>query len=458
MTEVSMPRRAGLFISHANPEDNHFVRWLGAKLDAMGYEVWADVMRLHGGVDWARELERALRYQAVKMLVVCTQNGLAKRGVRNEIEIAVGVAAKLGDDTFIIPLRLEAYDSPFRIAHAQYIDFETGWANGLTELSELLKNQNVPCGAAGAMQTWLESHSEGADRLVRRSEPLMSNWLEVERNPERVYYCEPAVGSPWERFQKRPLHTWPAIPHRGGVVGFARPNADGQMGPDLPSKEVASISLAEFLREGWPTLGVDSHHARMMYSELGARAFDGYCQNKGLRAFHGAGGRISWWGDIRTAPREKVAFDWNYRLGKRQIIGQSAKRGVHWHYAVSVRLMAAPAAHLRLTARLVFSDNGMDPILERRRTHALRRSFAKGWRNARWRDMLCAYLWWLANGKTQLRLGVSEQEEIVLRIPPVQLGCPVSVFESSHDLRDEEDPDVPDDVWMEELEAEDDEG
>src|SRR5687768_8335100 len=39
------PDREALFISHANPEDNALVRWLGAKLTAMGYEVWADVMR-----------------------------------------------------------------------------------------------------------------------------------------------------------------------------------------------------------------------------------------------------------------------------------------------------------------------------------------------------------------------------------------------------------------------------
>lgn len=33
--------RPALFISHAAPEDNAFTLWLGAKLSAMGYEVWA---------------------------------------------------------------------------------------------------------------------------------------------------------------------------------------------------------------------------------------------------------------------------------------------------------------------------------------------------------------------------------------------------------------------------------
>ena len=52
------------------------MRWLGAKLTALGYEVWADVMRLRGGSDWSRDLEEALRLRAAKVLLVCTPSGL----------------------------------------------------------------------------------------------------------------------------------------------------------------------------------------------------------------------------------------------------------------------------------------------------------------------------------------------------------------------------------------------
>ena len=40
--------REALFVSHANPEDNAFTLWLGSRLSAAGYEVWADVLRLRG--------------------------------------------------------------------------------------------------------------------------------------------------------------------------------------------------------------------------------------------------------------------------------------------------------------------------------------------------------------------------------------------------------------------------
>lgn len=454
MTAASTSPHNALFISHATPEDNHFVRWLGAKLTAMGYEVWADVMRLHGGIDWARELEGALRQRAVKMLLVCTPSGLEKQGVRNEIEIAVNLARTLGDDAFIIPLRLESYDAPFRIAQAQYIDFKGGWARGLVELTELLADKGIPRNTPRGIDTWLATHANGADRLLLKPEPLVSNWLEVRHQPEFVYYCEPMVGSSLERFQSRPLHHWPVVPHRGGVVGFAVPDTSGSMGADVPGKEVASIDTYTFLERGWEAYGIDAHQARRMYTDLGSQAFDKLCQMRGLKGYGGANGRISWWGDIKTVPTGKLKFDWNFRRGLRQIIGQSGKRGVHWHYAVNAQLRTAPLRHLRLSARLVFTENGLDAIADTRRAHSLRRSFAKGWRNPRWRDMLCAYLWWLADGRSEFLLPVGEQASISLTVPPMQFSCPVSVAESGDVPDDEDDPDMPAEEWDDPIEGE----
>ena len=82
--------RDAIFISHANPEDNEFTVWLGAQLTAAGYEVWADVLRLRGGQDWQRLLEDALRNKTCKVLLVGTEHGVRKQGVRNEIQGAGG--------------------------------------------------------------------------------------------------------------------------------------------------------------------------------------------------------------------------------------------------------------------------------------------------------------------------------------------------------------------------------
>ncbi|HRI93432.1 MAG TPA: toll/interleukin-1 receptor domain-containing protein [Accumulibacter sp.] len=450
--------RKAIFISHATPEDNHFVRWLGAKLTAMGYEVWADVMRLHGGVDWARELEGALRKRAAKMLLVCTPTGLEKQGVRNEIQIGSDLARQLNDKAFIIPLRLETpYEAPFLVAQAQYIDFKAGWARGLTELADLLRDIGLPREAPDAMTSWLNSHALGADQLLAKSEPLASNWLQVQRQPKRIHFCESVVGAPLEPFLNRQHHSFAAVPHRAGVITFAVPDADGNLGTGLPGKYVASISTRRFLEGGWPDYGIEPYEAKRMYSDLGAQAFDKFCRDRGLKGFSGSGRRVSWWGDIKTAPSGQVRFDWSYRRGSRQVIGQSGKRGVHWHYAMNAQLRASPLWHLRVTPRLVFSENGMDAIEDAKRSHVLRRSFAKGWRNARWRDMLCAYLWWLADRKSELHLPVAAGEVIALAVPPMQFSCPVTVLEGDELPPDDDDPDIPADVWADEMPEEDEE-
>ena len=104
-----MSERRALFISHASPEDNQFTIWLGAKLSAVGYEVWADVLRLRGGDDWQRKLENALRNRACKVLLVANACSVEKQGVRNEIQIASDVARAIKGNEFIIPLRLGAF-------------------------------------------------------------------------------------------------------------------------------------------------------------------------------------------------------------------------------------------------------------------------------------------------------------------------------------------------------------
>src|SRR3546814_9399783 len=146
----------------------------------MGYEVWADVLRLKGGEDWQRKLENALRHRACKVLLVANPRAVDKQGVRNEIQIATEVARKLGDNAFIIPLRMEPFEAPFLIAHAQYIDFTHGWARGLTELLETLEEAyRVPHNAGDGDAIWREVQLIHGKTLVSAPERLISTWLSI---------------------------------------------------------------------------------------------------------------------------------------------------------------------------------------------------------------------------------------------------------------------------------------
>jgi hypothetical protein len=447
---MEMPNREALFISHASPEDNAFTRWLGAKLAAMGYEVWADVIRLHGGSDWSRELEEVLRTRTIKMLLVCTPAGLIKQGVRNEIEIGAQLAHLLNDREFIIPLRLAPYEAPFQIVQTQYVDFTRSWAAGLAELVDLLVNvHHIPRRPGQPMEAWLTAQSVGATRLVQRPEQLTSNWLLFRRLPRYIRYCEPLSGFPIEHFQNRSLHQWPVVPFNTGVLTFASPDENGLLAPGMPARLVCDVQVRAFLDDGWKLLEITPYDARRLFSDLGNQAFENFLQRRGLTSHEGSLGRRAWWGDIRTVPLTKIRFAWPRQKGLRQIIGVSGKRKVHWHYAVSVQVRTAPVRHIRLSARLIFSGNGMDVLKDVKRMHQLRRSFAKSWRNARWRDMLSAFLWWLADGRLVIDLPVSDQEHMVLALPTVCFNAPVSVVHVGEEPPDEDDPDVEFDDWDE---------
>ena len=162
---------------------------------------------------------------------------------------------------------------------------------------------------------------------------------------------------------------------------------------------------------------------------------------RGLRSYELSGTQLAWWGPVDVVPTTKIAFRWGDVAGLRQIQGMSVKRQMNWHFAVSVAARSAPQHHVRIVNRLVFTEDGHKPFDDPAKMHRLRRSFAKTWRNARWRDMLLAFLHWLADGKDSLSVPVSSEEGIVLGLPPISWQVPVSLpVEEEAPEPDDDDP------------------
>lgn len=453
--EPGVDPREVLFISHAAPEDNAFTIWLGAKLAAMGYEVWADVLRIKGGDDWQRKLESALRERACKMLLVANPRAVDKQGVRNEIQIATEVARKTGDSAFIIPLRMERFDPPFLIAHAQYIDFTRGWARGLAELLETLQETyRVPRNAGGDDPIWRDIQLIHAKTPVDVPERLISNWLPINTLPKKIRYYE-FRGHVSERQAKSLIDKspWPLKAFRHGFLTFARfHDLQDHLGPSLPIKQKAERLVTGFLDDGWSRLDIERLDARNHFTDLSRQAFESFFAQRGLHSYALSGTQSAWWPPLDVAPTSKIAFRWGDIAGLRQIQGVSLKREMNWHFGVSVAARSAPIRHVRIVSRLVFTENGHKPFDDPARMHRLRRSFAKTWRNARWRDMLLAFLHWLADGQNSLAAPVNSHESIVLGLPPICWQVPVSlpVEEEAPELddddpSDDDEPDEPED-------------
>lgn len=447
-------QRSALFISHANPEDNPFTVWLGAKLSSLGYEVWADVLRLRGGYDWQRRLEHALRHRARKVLLVANPLAVEKQGVRNEIQIASNVARAINDQEFIIPLRLASFDAPFLIAHAQYIDFQRGWTQGLVELLATLEETClVPHRVGDASAMWRDIHLIHAKSVVAEPEPLTSNWLSISRLPSTVglfdFKAGISIGQAQSRMKDAP---WPIVPYRRGFLSLA-PSFDLQdhFGTGLPLEPLGECDLEAFLEDGWNLQGIERWDARNRFSDLARQALEQRFRGSGLKAYQLSQRQTAWWAQADTAPTNKVSFRWNEVAGLRQIQGVSAKRRMHWHFGVSVAPRTGPIRHVRFIGRLVFTTDGYEPIADPARMHRLRRSFARTWRNARWRDMLLAFLYWLADGKTNLVVPVSSLDSLVLDLPPIQWMAPISM-PGAAEIEDPDEDDPSDDEEIEEYE------
>src|ERR1700751_977654 len=100
MTEQNA--RTVLFISKATPGDDEFASWLSPRLQATGYRVFADILSLDGGTRWRREITDTLQNRAIKMLLCCSNETLARENVQEEIGIGLDLAKQIPDPKFII--------------------------------------------------------------------------------------------------------------------------------------------------------------------------------------------------------------------------------------------------------------------------------------------------------------------------------------------------------------------
>ena len=95
----TMPRRF-VFLGHANPHDNAFSLWLGARLTAAGYDVWSDLRHLYGGETFWNDIEDGLREQAADYVPIISLSSVSRerRGFHDEVAMAVQVMRNPGLD------------------------------------------------------------------------------------------------------------------------------------------------------------------------------------------------------------------------------------------------------------------------------------------------------------------------------------------------------------------------
>lgn len=366
------------------------------------------------------------------MLLCGRTSTLQKDGVQEEIGIAEDLVKELGDERFIIPLRLEKYKKLFGIGELQYINFQGSWARGLHDLLDTLLDQKVPRSVDVKINpNWEAYRKRLAIPLEGRQEPLTLNWLQIVEAPDLIRYYQPtgAVNHPLMEGACANAR-YPAVHFQRGFFSFA-----SQQEVDEDFKHVAKFkphsahNLMEFVERGSKALQIQPSDASNMVTRMFHQAWDELCRTKELYEY-----RFSSYPAFHVTTSHvglKKFLYWRSEAGETgRAMLRNAVKGKVWQYGVSSMPLLWPFPHFKLKSRILFSNlsgkEAGEVIDDKELQHRLRRSNCSGWRNKRWNSMLRTYLQLLSDGEDTISLPISGAMDLKLTAEPMRAISPVT--------------------------------
>lgn len=433
--------REAVFISHATPEDNEFVRWLGSKLELAGYKVWHDLARLKGGDYFWDKIEAAIRNESFRFVAVVSKVAVCKQGVKDEWAVAGTI--ERGFPGFVVPVRIDGIpfsDVPISLHRKNLIDFTAGWHKGLAALVDTLEEAQVPKVSSrdpALTRHWLSELKDGAIVRTDATETLDSTWLRILSLPPAIETAR-ILGKDREIKVTEENRKLPWFEHEDRIVGFAK-------GADLVSlmtkfvmlKAANAADTATFIIEG-STLGDKSvpwWEARKRVGNLVRQAWELAMEAKGFASVYQAGGkRIFYATPELTSGRGKfVSYeDFDGTKRRKALTGKSERRGACWAYGVGMVPSFDDPWRIELRHAVIFTDDDGNPLEDALKAHRLRRGFCKSWWNEQWRTLMRAFLWIASDGKPELLLPVGSGRSITLCSTPIQFEAPCGLSDVAH--------------------------
>ena len=426
----TLPRDV-IFIIKATPTDDEFTQWLGPKLEARGYRVFADILTLEPGDRWRRVISRILEHRAAKVLVLCSSKTLGDDAVQDGIEHAREISHALNDPRFIIPLRLEDGSKISDLRDAVPVDFVRGWGDGLATLVKTLQRQGVPRqdGAAVVDRHWEAFRKRKAIPLVNEPERLTSNWVSIAEMPDDVCFYE-GTGQIDEGRIKRRIDSlsYPAVAYGKGLFTFAGPQEIEQDFEGIARMHLQlSIPIQDFVQRGVASLALEKRDASSMMVRIVNDAWLRFCRERGMIEYtysKSPGFHIS---PDQAANGERVP--WGKQGTRRSSMLRNIARKHVWQFGVTALPAFWPFWHIKLKARVLFSEDIGTPsgraIDDPKKMHRLRRSICKGWRNKQWHGRLLAFLEILSGDSAYIRISLAPGRHMLLASEPALFSSPV---------------------------------
>jgi TIR domain len=389
-----------VFISHATPDDNEFVRWLGTRLTGYGYKVWADIFDLAGGTPFWISIEDAIRKKAVKVIAVVSAASCHpdRSGVRNEISVADAVKKGLKDPEFIIPVRLDEVpfaDLPIQIHQLNVIDFSKGWGAKLAVLVDTLTKAGVPrvvTDLTAEFDRWRAASIRSVVVVERGEEPLLTSILPIVRLPEEISFYEyEGENRKFEEAVKGMPH--PTAWHNRLLVSFA---AAHEIQEHLPAEFAvalrSNVPFWAFLDGGLTDpIGPHRRDANNWAVRMLRESFEAHLSGRGLLRYRASAGTVMFFPKDLLPEDRAIYTNAKGRETYKQVVGFSKVLNAHWHLGMRtvVRLGDAPA--LRLRPYIVFSRDGRELLKDADEMTKMRRRFCKSWFNHVWRPLFQAF-------------------------------------------------------------------
>jgi hypothetical protein len=446
-----------IFVSHANPEDNEFARWVSLQLASVGYPVWCDLTKLLGGETFWDDIQEAIKERTIKFLFVLSQSSNVKDGALHELDCAKGAAKKFKATVrdFIVPLKID--DLPHDDVHIllrrlNHISFRPSWAKGLAQLLEKLETDGVPKSASfnpEAVGSWWRREFDANRGVTDEPEDYLSNWFPITSVPEKLYrhyVARDEIGK-IEIYPDR--FPYPAVKDSDiSLLSFAKAHDfSGKLGEHLTIVQSEEFLVSEILAGNGPKSFARhlSQILRMAWEQMMLnRSFPAHAMSNNAQAFYFRSGQVP--SDIlffvgvagKQAHRSVVGFK-TTPTGKR-----------YWHFGIQGKPIFRPEPVLVVKGHVLFSDDGKTLWTSADRLHRARRSQCKNWWNDEWRDRILATMTHLGGEEGTILVPLGSDISFQIDLTPLSFLSPVSyvaseeaeVFDDdvSRDFDEEEEP------------------
>lgn len=423
-----------IFISHANPEDNEFAKWLAVRLAGAGFEVWSDITKLIGGEKFWTDIEKAIKEHSQKFLL-CVTKSSNKSGVMRELAWALEAEAAK-DKNMIVPLKLD--DTPFSSFPKELgnsvtsIRFDVGWAAGLMKVLEMLERDGVqPRNTNGfsVVNEWWRQTFPLREGVQEGKDICIANLLPTVIAAEKIWY-HPARRAVRRGFKTDGLKVI-AEPFGNGFISFCSPTEMSAAAPRFSINTGASenIPWRKFIDGGYPKIGLNKVSAQRVAYALLRRGFERHAEKRGCRRYNLSQRKVCYWLSKDFLPSNEASFRGiDGKIHTRAIVGfktmTANKEGIktkrHWHFAIQGLPTLEPNEGIILKTHVVFTQDGEKLFDSDSYQHRARRNQGKSWWNDEWRDRLLAMASFLGDESDELSIDMSEGVRFSFSTAPVR--------------------------------------